>query len=166
MRKAIKALLAFGVAHAHAIRLGAVVPSSREVLRCRAPVMHDDVTEAPVSLEMLSEIQKTVAGLPVVLFSKTSCAASTECKGIFDSMDQPYTVIELDQREDSEAMEAALLSLTQRTIPNVFVGGQLLGGDAEMQEAAATGLLCELLEGSSLSPAGCVVPTRGPRSAQ
>jgi hypothetical protein len=34
-----------------------------------------------------------------------------------------------------------------------------------MQEAAATGLLCELLEGSNEAPTGCVVPTRGPRSA-
>ena len=61
-----------------------------------------------------------------------------------------------------EAIEAALLSLTQdRPLPHVFVRGQLLGGSAEMQEAAATGLLYELLEESVLPPKGCVVPTRG-----
>merc|ERR1740133_952690 len=80
-------------------------------------------------------------------------------------MEQPYTTIDLDLRDNGKAIEAALLSLTQRSVPNVFVGGQLLGGSAEMQEAAATGLLCELLEGSNEAPTGCVVPTRGPRSA-
>ena len=145
---------------AHAIQLGAAP-------RGRGPNLPTvmDVSEMPVSLHVLSEIQQTVAGQAVVVFSKSSCAASLECKGIFDSMEQPYTVVELDQRGDGEAMEAALLSLTQRSVPNVFVGGQLLGGNAEMQEAVATGLLCELLEGSNLSPTGCVVPTRGPRSA-
>ena len=48
-----------------------------------------------------------------------------------------------------------------RPLPHVFVRGQLLGGSAEMQEAAATGLLYELLEESVLPPKGCVVPTRG-----
>ena len=163
-------LLALGAAHALRLgalvpsRGGAVVPSSRGALRCRAAVM-EDVSEMPVSLDVLSEIQQTVAGQAVVVFSKSRCADSMQCKGILDTMEQPYTTIDLDLRDNGEAIEAALLSLTQRSVPNVFVGGQLLGGSAEMQEAAATGLLCELLEGSNEAPTGCVVPTRGPRSA-
>ena len=116
-------LLALG--GAHAIRLGAVVPSSRAVMRCRAPVM-DAVSEMPVSLDALSEIQQTVAGQAVVLFSKSRCAESNQCKSILDSMEQPYTTMDLDLSDDGEAFEAALLSLTQRALPNVFVGGQLL----------------------------------------
>lgn len=134
-------------------------------MRCRAPVM-DAVSEMPVSLDALSEIQQTVAGQAVVLFSKSRCAESKQCKSILDSMEQPYTTMDLDMSDHGEAFEAALLSLTQRTLPNVFVGGQLLGGMAEMQDAADTGLLCELLEGSDEVPMGCVVPTRGPRSAE
>ena len=34
------------------------------------------------------------------------------------------------QRDDGAEMEAALLSLTHRAMPNVFVGGQFLGGGA------------------------------------
>ena len=50
-------------------------------------------------------------------------------------------------------------------MPNVFVRGQLLGGSAEMQEAASTGLLEKLLADSVLPPKGCVIPTRrkGPK---
>ena len=116
-------LLALGAAHA--IRLGAVVPSSQAVLRCRAPAM-EDVSEMPVSLDVLSEIQQTVAGQAVVVFSKSRCADSMQCKSILDSMEQSYTTIDLDLRDNGEAIEAALLSLTQRSVPNVFVGGQLL----------------------------------------
>merc|ERR1719240_1100311 len=64
------ALLALG--GAHAIRLGAVVPTSRAVMRCRAPVM-DAVSEMPVSLDALSEIQQTVAGQAVVRLRSTKC---------------------------------------------------------------------------------------------
>lgn len=119
---------------ADAIRLGSVVPcsrggavvlSSRGVLRCRVPVM-EDVSEMPVSLESLSEIQQMVAGQAVVVYSKSRCADSMQCKSILDSMEQPYTTIDLDLRDNGEAIEAALLSLTQRSVPNVFVGGQLL----------------------------------------
>ena len=99
------------LAHAACLRLGAVVPSNRAVMRCRAPVM-DAVSEMPVSLDALSEIQQTVAGQAVVLFSKSRCAESKQCKSILDSMEQPYTTMDLDLSDDGEAFEAALLSLT------------------------------------------------------
>jgi glutaredoxin 3 len=86
----------------------------------------EDVSEMPVSLESLSEIQQMVAGQAVVVYSKSRCADSMQCKSILDSMEQPYTTIDLDLRDNGEAIEAALLSLTQRSVPNVFVGGQLI----------------------------------------
>jgi len=143
---------------AHAIQLGA---SPRGQGAQSAPAV-SEISQTPVSLDVLSEIQQTVSGQAVVVFSKSGCAHSLECKGLFDAIEQPYVAFELDQRSDGEAIEAALLSLTQdRPLPHVFVRGQLLGGSAEMQEAAATGLLYELLEESVLPPKGCVVPTRG-----
>ena len=94
----------------------------------------------------MSEIQQTVAAQPVVVYSKSWCPFCTECKELLDSMEQPYTVVELDQRDDGDAVQAALLSLTrQRTVPNVFVGGQHLGGNDDTQKAAASGKLAELL---------------------
>ena len=84
----------------------------------------------------MSEIQQTVAAQPVVVYSKSWCPFCTECKELLDSMEQPYTVVELDQRDDGDAVQAALLSLTrQRTVPNVFVGGQHLGGNDDTQAA-------------------------------
>ena len=86
-------------------------------------------------------------------------------------MSQPYTVVELDQREDGEQLQAALLTMTQqRTVPSVFVSGQHIGGNDDTQQAARSGRLAELLGtmGGSTAPLdGVVQPTganRNPRS--
>ena len=98
----------------------------------------------------MSEIQQTVAAQPVVVYSKSWCPYCAECKELLDSMEQPYTVVELDQHDDGDAVQAALLSLTrQRTVPNVFVGGQHLGGNDDTQAAARSGRFAEMLAGSS-----------------
>ena len=85
----------------------------------------------------MSEIQQMVAAQPVVVYSKSWCPFCTQCKELLDSIEQPYTVVELDQRDDGDAVQAALLSLTrQRTVPSVFVSGQHLGGNDDTQAAA------------------------------
>ena len=160
MIRALSCLLVLGAAHA--LQLGGTPTGPRS----QGAAAVSELSEVPVSLDILSEIQRTVAGQPAVVFSKSSCEESLECKRLFDAIAQPYVACEIDQRSDGEEVEAALLSLTQgRALPNVFVRGQLLGGSAEMQEAAATGLLEELLADSVLPPKGCVVPTRreGPK---
>ena len=160
MIRALSCLLVVGAARA--LQLGGTPTGPRS----QGAAAVSEISEVPVSLDILSEIQRTVAGQPVVVFSKSSCEESLECKRLFDAIAQPYVACEIDQRSDGEEVEAALLSLTQgRALPNYFVRGQLLGGSAEMQEAAATGLLEELLAESVLPPKGCVVPTRreGPK---
>jgi len=57
-------------------------------------------------------------------------------KQLFSAMQVPnedWTVVELDQRKDGEAMQAALAELTSRTtVPNVFIGGENVGGCDEV----------------------------------
>jgi glutaredoxin 3 len=55
-------------------------------------------------------------------------------------------VIELDETNDGDAIQMELYRMTgQRTVPNVWVKGQFIGGNSETQRAAATGRLHELL---------------------
>lgn len=57
----------------------------------------------------------------------------------------PATVVELDQEEDGKEIQAALLAKTgQRTVPNVFVSGQHVGGNDDTVKAGESGLLMEL----------------------
>jgi glutaredoxin 3 len=81
----------------------------------------------------------------VVIYSKTWCPYCTQCKELLDSMGQPYAVVELDRRDDGEAVQAALLSLTQqRTVPSVFVAGKHIGGNDDTQAALALALALAL----------------------
>ena len=81
----------------------------------------------------------------MVIYSKTWCPYCTQCKELLDSMGQPYAVVELDRRDDGEAVQAALLSLTQqRTVPSVFVAGKHIGGNDDTQAALALALALAL----------------------
>jgi len=68
-------------------------------------------------------------------------------KSLFDGMDGvQYKVVELDQRPDGGDIQKALAEMTgQRTVPNVFVKGQHLGGNDDTQAAAADGRLGQML---------------------
>ena len=108
----------------------------------------------------------------MVIYSKSWCPYCAQCKALFDDMSQPYTAIELDEIEDGAELQEALLSMTQqRTVPNVFVGGQHVGGNDDTQQAARSGKLATLLKATSAAEAvtGRVVPTgagAGPTAAQ
>merc|ERR1719409_1121248 len=113
MRSRLALLAALAAASGHALRVPQPVHAPRA-----APVL-----VAPSKLE--ASIQDTTATNAVVIYSKSWCPYCAQCKALFDDMSQPYTAIELDQREDGEQLQAALLAMTQqRTVPNVFVGGQ------------------------------------------
>merc|ERR1719440_594 len=150
-------LLALACWSGHALRVP-LRPAPPRQVRCGAPVL--------VALE--DTIQQTIARDTVVIYSKSWCPYCTECKALFDEMSQPYTAIELDQREDGGELQAALLEMTQqRTVPNVFVGGQHVGGNDDTQQAARSGKLAALLKAPPLAegPVGRVVPTGAGSSA-
>lgn len=127
------------------------------------------VLAAASSTEIQETVQQTIAANTVVLYSKSWCPYCAQSKALFDEMLQPYTAIELDQLEPAagEQLQAALLEMTQqRTVPNVFVAGQHIGGNDDTQQAARSGKLAELLGGalSTEASAGRVVPTASPSS--
>ena len=92
------------------------------------------------------QIKATVETNKVVVYSKSWCPFCAKTKSLFDSMGVEYTAVELDQLDEGEAMQAALLGLTQqRTVPNVFVAGKHLGGNDDTQRAAKSGELAKML---------------------
>lgn len=55
--------------------------------------------------------------------------------------------MELNEREDGTAVQAALAELTgQRTVPNVFIKGKHIGGNDDTQKANRDGSLLKMLE--------------------
>lgn len=56
-------------------------------------------------------------------------------------------VIELDEHADGSQIQNALATMTgQRSVPNVFVKGQHIGGNDDTQAAARSGTLQDLLK--------------------
>jgi len=74
-------------------------------------------------------IEKTVADNKVVLWSKSTCPFCDRIKSLLTSLNVDYLAIELDQRDDGAEIQGLLLEKTgQRTVPNVFINGDHIGG--------------------------------------
>ncbi|KAL2320128.1 hypothetical protein Fmac_029097 [Flemingia macrophylla] len=87
----------------------------------------------------LPKAKEIVSSNPVVVFSATYCPFCDEVKKLFGSLGVTYKVFELDTEgfccvqyrytADGSEVKAALINWTgQRTVPNVFIGGNHIGG--------------------------------------
>jgi len=142
-------------ASAHALHVP--LRAARHSPRCGAPSL--------VATDLEQAIQQATASNKVVIYSKSRCPYCAKTKQLFDDMSQPYSAIELDEREDGDQLQTALFTMTQqRTVPNVFVAGQHVGGNDDTQQAARSGKLTALLCEADASVVS-VVPTGAGSSA-
>eukprot|EP00587_Corethron_hystrix_P013826 CAMPEP_0113311654 /NCGR_PEP_ID=MMETSP0010_2-20120614/8800_1 /TAXON_ID=216773 ORGANISM="Corethron hystrix, Strain 308" /NCGR_SAMPLE_ID=MMETSP0010_2 /ASSEMBLY_ACC=CAM_ASM_000155 /LENGTH=147 /DNA_ID=CAMNT_0000167327 /DNA_START=119 /DNA_END=562 /DNA_ORIENTATION=- /assembly_acc=CAM_ASM_000155 len=82
----------------------------------------------------------------VVVFSKQYCPFCRKTKKLFSTLEIDAKVIELDQMEEGAAIQEALQEISgQRTVPNVFIKGEHLGGNDDTQAAGRSGKLQEML---------------------
>ena len=87
----------------------------------------------------------------VVVWSKTYCSYCSQTKKLLKSIPNldpsDVQIHELDQNPKGDAIQQELYSLSgQRTVPNVFVRGQHLGGNDDTQRAFRSGQLTKLLQ--------------------
>jgi glutaredoxin 3 len=79
----------------------------------------------------------------VTVYSTEACQACDQVKGMLNARDIPYEEIVVPP--DSPELE----ELTQRsgmmTLPQVYVGAILVGGNVETIAAASSGMLADLL---------------------
>ena len=100
---------------------------------------------------LAEKITAHIESADVVVFSKSWCPFCMQTKGLFETLQVPVTYIELDELADGADMQAELAQMSgQRTVPNVFIKGQHLGGNDDTQRAARSGKLQELLATSKL----------------
>jgi glutaredoxin 3 len=77
----------------------------------------------------LEKAKEIVASSPVVIFSKTYCPFCTRVKQLLAQLGANYKAVELDVESDGSDLQSALAEWTgQRTVPNVFVKGERIGG--------------------------------------
>ncbi|GLD93408.1 hypothetical protein PINS_up002000 [Pythium insidiosum] len=94
-----------------------------------------------------SSVQAAIKSEKVLVFSKTYCPYCARVKALFEDLDVEHEVVELDERPDGSEIQEILLSLTkQRTVPNVFIKGQHIGGCDAVTELYAQKKLQAMLE--------------------
>ncbi|CAN1269996.1 Glutaredoxin-C5, chloroplastic [Linum perenne] len=93
-------------------------------------------------------VKKTVAENPVVVYSKSWCSYSSEVKGLFKKLGVEPLVIELDELgAQGPQLQKILERVTgQHTVPNVFIGGEHIGGCTDTLKLQRKGELESLLE--------------------
>jgi glutaredoxin 3 len=101
--------------------------------------------QVPENIE--TYVQECVKSHSVMVFSKTYCPYCTKVKDLFsNTLNIPYHVIELDQDVQGPKIQDYLRRWTgQKTVPNVFIHGQHVGGCDSTFAAYHDGRLGQLL---------------------
>lgn len=113
-------------------------------------------TPPPVDPEAERFVASTLAdpAMPVVMFALEWCEFCWAARRLFARLRIPYRSIDLDsveyQKDDRGAkLRNAVSARTKMaTIPQIFVGGELLGGSTDLIEAYRSGKLQHLLDNS------------------
>ncbi|SAM07379.1 hypothetical protein [Absidia glauca] len=92
------------------------------------------------------KVDSLIKNNKVVIFSKSYCPYCSATKNLFKQLGVEAVVLELDQIDDGAAIQDYLQKKTgQRTVPNVFVAQQHVGGNSDVQAANSNGSLEKLL---------------------
>ncbi|KAA8530219.1 hypothetical protein F0562_004928 [Nyssa sinensis] len=77
----------------------------------------------------MSKAKETVSSNPVVVYSKSYCPFCVTVKKLLTDLGATFKAIELDTESDGSDIQGALAEWTkQKTVPNVFIGGNHIGG--------------------------------------
>lgn len=75
------------------------------------------------------ELDDFIQANDIAMFSFTTCPFCRRAKDALDETSYSYSVLELDEHANGNAMRAVLGKRTGRTsVPNIFVNGQSIGG--------------------------------------
>ncbi|CAK7328089.1 unnamed protein product [Dovyalis caffra] len=98
------------------------------------------------SVVVSDKAKELVSTNSVVVFSKTYCPFCVSVKQLLDQLGAKYKAVELDTEKDGADMQSALFEWTgQRTVPNVFIGGNHIGGCDSTKALHNEGKLVPLL---------------------
>ena len=87
-------------------------------------------------MSVREQIQKQIRTERVLIFSKNFCPHCVSAKKTLAKLDPPATVVDLSVLKDGDERQAVLVDLTgQKTVPNIFIGGNHIGGNSDLQKA-------------------------------
>ncbi|KAI7905360.1 glutaredoxin-1 [Cokeromyces recurvatus] len=100
--------------------------------------------------EEMAQVQQIVEEIiknnKIAVFSKSYCPYCKRAKEALRELGEEFFVIELDQDANGAAIQQYLLDKTgQRTVPNIFINQQHIGGCDSLLAAKNNGSLQKLL---------------------
>jgi glutaredoxin 3 len=115
------------------------------------------IFSAVIQAELLSTgedvdafVQKKIAGVDVMVFAKSYCPYCRHTRSLLQEVvpsDVSVDIVDLDQmKEDGPLIQMELMTTTgQRTVPNIFINGEHIGGDSDFTKLHESGKLQEML---------------------
>ena len=99
--------------------------------------------------ELREKLEKAIADTPILLFTKGNkmfprCGFSAAVIDVFNQMGVPYETIDIFEDPD---IRPTLVSITDwPTTPQIFIGGEFVGGGDIVREMFASGELQPIVE--------------------
>ncbi|KAG9011273.1 glutaredoxin [Tulasnella sp. JGI-2019a] len=93
-------------------------------------------------------VESAISDNQIVIFSKSYCPYCKRAKALFSEQypDKKTQIYELDERDDGSEIQGYLLEKTgQRTVPNIFVNQEHVGGSDDLVAAKQSGKLAKLM---------------------
>ncbi|KAF9158805.1 hypothetical protein DFQ27_006417 [Actinomortierella ambigua] len=93
-------------------------------------------------------IKTLVDKLILMFFGKSYCPFCRQAKQLLTDKGLTFKIYEIDLQSEGADVQAYLLEKTgQRTVPNIFINGQHLGGHSDLVAASTSGKLDKMLQG-------------------
>ncbi|RPA94971.1 glutaredoxin [Choiromyces venosus 120613-1] len=81
------------------------------------------------------KVQSIIDENPVAVFAKSYCPYCRASKQTLTELGAKFYVVNLDQIDDGADLQEALQQINgQRTVPNIYIGKEHIGGNSELQE--------------------------------
>ena len=91
---------------------------------------------------LIDQIDSEIAANSIMMYSKSYCPHCNTAKQTLQSKGYQFTAIELDQVANGNDIQNALQQKTgQRTVPNIFIKGEHIGGNSDLQTINNNGQL-------------------------
>jgi glutaredoxin 3 len=88
------------------------------------------------------QVNQYIESNPVVVFSKTTCPFCASTKSLLKSLGVNANIVELNQTEGGSELQDALEARDgQRTVPNIYIQQEHIGGNSEIQSLSKSGKL-------------------------
>merc|ERR1712150_36314 len=96
----------------------------------------------------MGQVNKSITDTPVLMFSKQTCGYCYMLKNLLNSLKYRYGVVEMDKlKGGGQCISSALVSTTKmNTVPQFFIGGELVGGCQEAIQLHKKGVLKQMIE--------------------